>query len=77
MENCCRFVFYNNIDSFDLHFCCSFSDNRAREKEKNKLRHHHVITMVYALIDQSVRKKSLSYCKYGISIYGEKTVNLP
>ena len=34
-QNYCRFVFYNNIDSFDVHFRQSFSENRALEKEKN------------------------------------------
>ena len=38
--------FYHNIDYFDGHFYWSFPDNRAREKEKNKLCHHPVISMV-------------------------------
>ena len=36
MEKCCRFVFHNRIDSFDVHFPWSFSENRSREREKNK-----------------------------------------
>ena len=56
--------FYHNIDSFDSHFRWSFSDNRAREKEKNKLCHHPVISMVWMVwyidFDQSVREESSS-----------------
>lgn len=41
MENCCRIVFHNNVNSFDVHFCWGFSENRA-----HKLRHYDVIPMV-------------------------------
>ena len=37
LTSCCRFVFYDNMDSFDIHF----------HWEKSKLHlHHHVIYMV-------------------------------
>ena len=35
MESCRWFVFYNNIESFDIHFHWSFSENCSCEKEKN------------------------------------------
>ena len=53
IENCCRFVFHNNIARFWSPFTLKFSENRAREKEKNKLRHHDVISMVCTLFEQS------------------------
>ena len=51
-QNYCQFFFNNSIDSFDVHLRRSFSENRALEKEKTKLRHHHVISMVCTLIEQ-------------------------
>ena len=53
-QNYCRF-FFNNIDSFDVHFRRSFPENRAFGKEKSKLRHHHVISIVCTLIKHSSR----------------------
>ena len=52
----------NNIYSLDVHFCWGFSENRAHEKETNKLCHHDVIFMVCTLIkhialDQSACEK--------------------
>ena len=55
MENCCRLVFCNNIESFDVHFRWSFTENRAREKEKNKSLHHQVISMVCTVFEHSSR----------------------
>lgn len=50
IEHFCWFVFYNNIRSFDLHFCWKFlASCLTREKEKSKLCHH-VILMVCTLI---------------------------
>ena len=49
------FFFNNNIDSFVVHFRRSFPENRAFEKEKSKLRHHHVISIVCTLIKHSSR----------------------
>ena len=40
MKNCCQLVFYKNIDRFLLLFLLKFLE----KKEKNKLRHHHVIS---------------------------------
>ena len=34
IEKCCWLVFWNNMDSFDVHFLWSFSENRARNREK-------------------------------------------
>ena len=56
MENCCRLMFYNNIDNFDVHFRCA--RERKKEKQTNKLRHHHVISMVFTLIERSSRQIS-------------------
>ena len=54
MEHFCWFVFYNNIGSFDIHFCWKFLANcLTRKKEKNKLCHHHVILMVCNLIKRN------------------------
>ena len=69
IENCCGFFLLITLTVFDVHFRWSFSENLARKKEKNKLRHHHVISMICTLIeqlavDQSAREKSLSYCKF-------------
>ena len=51
IEHFCWFVFYNNIGSFDIHFCWKFlASSLMHEKEKNKLCHHHVISMVCTLI---------------------------
>lgn len=50
IEHFCWFVFYNNIRSFDLHFCWKFlASCLTCEKEKSKLCHH-VILMVCTLI---------------------------
>ena len=59
MESYCRFVFYHNIDSFDVYFCWTFSVARPREKEKNKLRHHHVISTLCTLNERSSRPISV------------------
>ena len=32
LENCCRFIVYNNIDNFEVHFRCA----RGRKKVRNK-----------------------------------------
>ena len=64
----------NNIYSLDVHFCWSFSENRAQEKEKNKLCHHDVIFMVCTLIkhialDQSACEKlSQKYLDFVLEI---------
>ena len=34
LENCCRFIVYNNIDNFEVHFRCA----RGRKKVRNKKR---------------------------------------
>ena len=58
MENCRRFVFYNNIDSSDdIYVEVSLKIARARKRTK-KLRHHHVISMVCSLIEQSSQPTS-------------------
>ena len=50
IEHFSWFVFYNNIRSFDLHFCWKFlASCLTREKEKSKLCYH-VILMVCTLI---------------------------
>ena len=71
-KNCCWFVFYNNIDNFDVHFYWNFLENSACEEEKNKLHpHHHIISMVCFLlllnitVPQSAHEKLYSYCKNG------------
>lgn len=50
---------------FDVNFRWSSSENRARKKVKNKMRHHHVFSSFISTLalDQSAPKKSLSYCK--------------
>ena len=54
MENCCRFVVTTPLTAFDVHFCGSFSENGAPEKQKKQpLRHHHVISMVCTLSDSN------------------------
>ena len=40
---------------FDVHFRWNYSENRPRKKEKNKLRHHQVTSIVCCLIDHSSR----------------------
>ena len=40
VENCCRFVFYNDIDSLDVYFCWRFSA-RKRKQIAPPLRHFH------------------------------------
>ena len=32
--NCCRFVFYNNTDSFDIHFYWNFLEHSTSKKDK-------------------------------------------
>ena len=58
MENGCQFAFHKTID---VHFHSRFLESRVRTKEKNKLRHHHVISMrcARALIDHSSRPISV------------------
>ena len=41
--------YFHTIDNFDVHFRWRFSERSARKKEKSKLRHHHVISMVCTL----------------------------
>ena len=56
MKNCCQFVFYKNIARFLLLFLLEFLD----KKEKNKLRHHHVISHKPKLsINQRMRNRSV------------------
>ena len=71
MENCCCFVFYNNIDNFDVHFYWNFLENSECEKEKNCIL---TITSfpwsVFLLLlnitaPQSAHEKLYSYCKNG------------
>ena len=50
MESYCRFVFYHNIVSFDVYFCWTFSVDRPREKEKNKLCHPCSTLFTFSLI---------------------------
>ena len=58
LTSCCRFVFYDNMDSFDIHF----------HWEKSKLHlHHHVIYMVCTRMEHSSRpisaRKIFQFCK--------------
>ena len=50
-------VSLQSSEHFDLTFMVfsrrSFLQNRALDKEKNTLRHHHVIFLVYTLADHS------------------------
>ena len=50
-------VSLQSSEHFDLSFMVfsrrSFLQNRALDKEKNTLRHHHVIFLVYTLADHS------------------------
>ena len=56
MKNCCQFVFYKNIARFLLLFLLEFLE----KKEKNKLRHHHVISHKPKLsINQRMRNRSV------------------
>ena len=50
MESYCRFVFYHNIVSFDVYFRWTFSVDRPREKEKNKLCHPYSTLFTFSLI---------------------------
>ena len=52
MKTCCRVVFYNNIESFDIHFLRNFLKS-CTYKTENKLCHHHNISMVCMFIKQS------------------------
>ena len=47
------------IGSFHVHFCVSFLENHARQKEKNNLPYHHIISMACTLIKHSSRLISL------------------
>ena len=58
LKNCCRFVFYNNIDSFDIHFLWNFLKSYVHKTERKKFCHHHIISMVCTLIKQ--RSPSIS-----------------
>ena len=49
----CWFGFYDNIDSVVFHQ--HFWEIYEHDKDKDKLRHHHVIPMVCTLIEQSSR----------------------
>ena len=60
MKNCCQFVFYKNIARFLLLFLLEFLE----KKEKNKLRHHHVISHQPKLsINQRMRNRSVTVKK--------------
>lgn len=41
----------------------SFTGEKGSRRKKQELRTHHVISMVYTVIDQALDHKSLSYCK--------------
>ena len=51
--------FYNYIDNFHVSFRWSFSENRAHEKEENKIaqpsRHFHVLCLSNIALEQSAR----------------------
>ena len=51
---CCRFVFYNNMHSFWRPFPMKFlGKSRGRKRKRKKLRHLHVLSMVYTRKDHS------------------------
>ena len=66
VENCCRFIVYNNIDNFEVHFRCP----RERKKQTNKKTNCATITsflwsvpLLNIALDKSAGDKSLSYGK--------------
>ena len=71
MKNCCQVVFYNNIESFDIHFLRNFLKSCTYKTEKNKLATITTFPWSACLsnkaLHQSLHKKSLSYCKMNIS----------
>ena len=67
MKNCCRFFFYNNIDSFCRPFSLTFRGTSLMRKRKTNfatitLFPWSVLLSTIAL-DQSAGEKLLSYCK--------------
>ena len=36
LENCCRFIVYNNIDNFEVHFRCARERKKERKKKNKK-----------------------------------------
>ena len=61
MESYCRFVFYHNIVSFDVYFCWTFSVDRPREKEKNKLCHPYSTLFTFSLIINNCLKAPIIF----------------
>ena len=56
-------VFYDNIESFDVHFRRSFSENPD----------HHIISMVCTLIKHTSRPNQYHLCQKPLS-YGKKQI---
>ena len=54
--------FYTKIESFDVHFLYSCSENRVSEKDKNKL-HHQAISMVCTLMKHIALDQSVSFVR--------------
>ena len=54
--------FYTKIESFDVHFLYSCSENRVSEKDKNKL-HHPAISMVCTLMKHIALDQSVSFVR--------------
>ena len=51
-------IFTITLVDVEIHLDSSFSKIRAEKKDKNKLCHHHIISMVCNLIDRTSRQKS-------------------
>ena len=62
MENCCRFVFHNNIDSF---FKSIYSVEVSQKIKRERKRNDQVISMVGSIstivLDQSARENWLIF----------------
>ena len=71
VENCCRFIVYNNIDNFEVHFRCP----RERKKQTNKKTNCATITLFLwsvllsnIALDKSARENRSVMVKYLIII---------
>ena len=67
MKNCCQFVFYHTIDSFDVNYRRIFLENCVCGKEKPNCvtitSFSWSVLLSNIALDHTEREKSFSYCK--------------
>ena len=77
VENCCRFVFYNDIDSLYVYFCWRFSARKRKTNCATIASFPSSVLLSNKALYQSAREKSLSYCKNFQYVFWKQEFNKP